>query len=366
MKAKLILENGEVFIGKTLGYHAHTTVAELVFNTSMSGFQEIMTDPSYYGQMVTLSYPIIGNYGFNADDLQSDSPKISAIIVKEDCKFPSNFRCEMTLRNYLLRYKIAGIKGVDTRAIVRVIRENPSMTAILTTKDLTQKEIRYLCAHYSNDNAIDKVTCKEAYDFSQITDTTQYKIAVIDYGVKRSILNNFAKRHCAVRVFPYTTTKEALDAWEPDMIFLSNGPGDPAYLQNRLEYLLPFIGKIPITGICLGHQLLTIVLGGTTQHLEYGHRGGNHPVLDIQQDKILITSQNHGYYASLLPPNTIETHRNLIDHTNEGMMSEKYGIKSVQFHPEAGPGPNDGAIIFDEYLEFTHQFYQRGETSCNS
>jgi len=360
MKAKLILRNGDVFIGKTLGYHTDTTVAELVFNTSMSGFQEIITDPSYYGQMVTMSYPLIGNYGFNAEDLQSDSPKISAMIVKEDCKFPSNFRCEMTLRNYLIRYKIPGIKGIDTRAIIRIIRENPSMTAILTTKDLTQKEIRTLCANYSNNDAIQKVTCKKAYNFSEITESTNYKIAIIDYGVKHSILQNFANRLCAVRVFPYTVTKDELDEWNPDMIFLSNGPGDPSVLHNQLDYLHSFIGKRPITGICLGHQLLTIALGGKTDKLLYGHRGANHPVLDIQQDKILITSQNHGYYSSQLPPNTIETHKNLIDHTNEGIVSEKYWIKSVQFHPEAGPGPNDGEVIFDEFLEFTNQFYKQG------
>ena len=358
MKAKLILENGEVFIGKTLGYVADTTVAELVFNTSMSGFQEIMTDPSYYGQMVAMSYPLIGNYGFNADDLQSDTPKISAFIVKEDCKFPSNFRCEMTLRNYLRQYKIPGIKGVDTRAIVRIIRENPGMTAIITTKDLTQKQIRTLCAGYSNDDAISKVTCKEAYDYTPVTETSRYKIAIIDYGTKRSILQNFAELNCAIRLFPYTTTTEEIAEWNPDMIFLSNGPGDPAVLQNQLGFLEPFFGKIPITGICLGHQLLTLALGGKTSRLNYGHRGGNHPVLDIINDKVLVTSQNHGYYACELPKDVIETHKNLIDQTNEGMESKKLWIKSVQFHPEAGPGPNDGKVLFGQYLDFADQFYQ--------
>lgn len=358
MKAKLILENGKVFIGKTLGYTAETTVAELVFNTSMSGFQEIMTDPSYYGQMVTMSYPLVGNYGFNGDDIQSASPKVSAFIVKEDCKFPSNFRCEMTLRNYLRQHKIAGIKGVDTRAIVRIIRENPGMTAIITTKDLTQKEIRSLCSNYSNDDAITKVSCTEAYNFNEVTENPRHRIAVIDYGVKHSILTNFADLNCALRLFPNTTTSEEITEWNPSMIFLSNGPGDPAVLKNKLDYLHPFIGKKPITAICLGHQLLALALGGETSRLNYGHRGGNHPVLDLIQDKVLVTAQNHGYYVSRLPKDTIETHRNLIDQTNEGMLSEKFWIKSVQFHPEAGPGPNDSKILFGQYLDFVDKFYQ--------
>ncbi len=324
MQAKLILENGDVFVGKTLGYTADITVAELVFNTSMSGFQEIMTDPSYYGQMVVMSYPLVGNYGFNPEDIESPSPKISAFIVKEDCKFPSNFRCEMTLRNYLRQFKIPGIKGVDTRALVRIIREKPGMTAIITTKDLTQNQIRTLCAEYSNDDAISKVACKLAYDYVPATPDSRYKVAVIDYGIKQSILDGFMKQNCAMRVFPYTVTAEELLEYAPDMIFLSNGPGDPAVLQSRLGFLEPFLGRIPVTGICLGHQLLTLALGGETARLNYGHRGGNHPVIDVINDKVLITSQNHGFYASRLPEGVVVTHKNLIDHTNEGMMSEKF------------------------------------------
>lgn len=360
MKAKLILENGDTFIGKTLGYHYDTQIGELVFNTSMSGFQEIMTDPSYYGQIITMSYPLVGNYGFNSEDIQSAQPYLSAFIVKEDCKFPSNFRCEMTLRNYLIQYKIAGMKGIDTRALIRVSRKNPGISAILTTKDLTIQEIRNSFANFSLDNAIAEVSCKCAYTY-RASETSRYKIAVIDYGVKLSILENLAQRKCTIRVFPYNTTAEEIQEWNPDIIFLSNGPGDPEAMHTKLNILEPFLAKKPILGICFGHQLLTLFLGGKTKRLEFGHRGGNHPVLDMEQNKILITAQNHGFYASELPVDAKESHRNLIDHTNEGMVSEKLGIKSVQFHPEGGPGPNDANKIFDEFLTFADNFYKRSK-----
>lgn len=360
MKAKLILQNGEVFIGKTLGYVTDSTVAELIFNTSMSGFQEIITDPSYHGQMVTMTYPLVGNYGFNADDIQSDSPKVSAFIVREDCKFPSNFRCEMTLRNYLRQYKIPGLKGVDTRALTRIIRENPGMTAILTTQDLPQQQIRKLHASYSNDNAVSMVSCKESYDYTPITENTKYKIAIIDYGIKKTVLDGFAYLNCAIRVYPYTTTAEEISGWNPDMILLSDGPGDPTVLFQELGFLQPFIGKKPLTGISLGHQLLALALGGKTSRLGCGHRGSNHPVLDIVNDSILITSQNHGYYVSTLPQEVVETHKNLVDQTNEGMMSDTLWIKSVQFQPESGPTPKDGKKLFKEYLAFVDQCTTQG------
>lgn len=355
MKAKLILENGDVFIGKTLGYVAETTAAELVFNTSMSGYQEIMTDPSYFGQMVVMSYPLIGNYGFNSEDVQSPSPSVSAFIVKEDCKFPSNFRCEMTLRSYLNRYQIPGMKGVDTRALVRIAREKPGMTAILTTKDLTHQQIKDICANFSLKDAVSKMACKEAFDYVPALEGKR-RIAVIDYGVKHYILQHFQMRGVSMRVFPYTASAAEIAEYRPDMILLSNGPGDPADVKNHLGFLDSFLGRVPVVGICFGHQLLTLAMGGETARLPYGHRGGNHPVLDVKEDRIYLTSQNHGYHASRLPKGVEPTHINLIDKSNEGMESLKLGIKSVQFHPEDGPGPREGRRIFDEFLAFAEAF----------
>ena len=354
MKAKLILENGMVFSGKAFGY-LETSVGELVFNTGMTGYQELLTDPSYYGQVVVMTYPLIGNYGINLEDLESKSIKVRGFVIKEDAKLPNNFRCELTLKAYLKENKIIGFKGIDTRHLTKIIREEGCQKVIITTEELTQKEIQDKFDGFSNRDAVSIVSTKEKYsvpcEATEETKTPKLKIGVWDFGVKRNILRNFTKRNCDQIVFPLKTTAEEIMNSGIDGLFLSNGPGDPADLTETIEEIKKMVGKLPIVGICLGHQLLSWALGGTTAKLKYGHRGGNHPVKDLEKNKIYITSQNHGYYVDKLPACMTETHINLNDGTNEGMKSYDLKIASVQYHPEACPGPKDSEYIFDDFID---------------
>ena len=310
MKAKLILENGMVFEGKAFG-HLKDSVGEVVFTTGMTGYQEVLTDPSYYGQIVTMTYPLIGNYGINLEDMESDSPKVRGFIVREKCNLPNNFRCELELEDFLKQNKIVGLEGIDTRA--------------LTT-----------------------VTTKKSY-------TVEGKgkhVAVIDFGIKQNILRCFKKRGCKLTVFPADTKAEDILAINPDLVFLSNGPGDPEDLPEVIENIKKIVGKKPIVGICLGHQLLGLTLGGQTAKLKFGHRGCNHPVKDLETNKVTITSQNHGYVVQTLPEDVEATHININDGTIEGMKHKKLPIFSVQFHPEASAGPQDSEYIFDKFMEY--------------
>ena len=346
MKGKIVLENGMEFYGNIIGDYSETT-GEIVFNTGMTGYQEIMTDPSYYGQVVVFTYPLIGNYGINLDDSESSSPKVKGIIVREYCDKPNNFRNEMSLKNYLDINKLVGIADVDTRALTKVIREKGCMKGVIVTFDRSSESVMNMINEYDNTFAVKMVSPKEERIFSD----GGKKVAVIDYGIKENILKELSKRDCAVKVFPFDSKAEDILKWTPDLVFLSNGPGDPKDLNESVETIKNLIGKVPISGICLGHQLLSLSCGGKTNKMKYGHRGCNHPVKDLKTGKVYITSQNHGYYVSEIPEEFLETHISVNDGTNEGMEHKILPIKSVQFHPEANPGPHDVKFIFDEFLK---------------
>lgn len=346
MKAQLILENGMIFEGKAFG-HIKESVGEVVFNTGMTGYQEVLTDPSYYGQIVTMTYPLIGNYGINLDDMESDSAKVRGFIVREKADYPNNWRCEMELDGYLKQNRIIGLEGIDTRALTKILRNHGTMKGIITVRELTQSQINQKLKAFHNKNAVAEVTAKEIHEVKG----SGKRIAVMDFGIKENIIRSFKKRNCALTIFPADISAEEILKINPDGIFLSNGPGDPKDLPEVIRTIKELIGKKPIFGICLGHQLLALSLGGNTEKLKFGHRGCNHPVKDLFENKVYITSQNHGYVVTDLPEDMIKTHINLNDGTVEGMMHKKLPIFSVQFHPEACPGPKDTAYIFDRFME---------------
>ena len=347
MKAKLILEDGTIFEGKAFGY-LNESVGEVVFNTSMTGYGEVLTDPSYYGQIVTMTYPLIGNYGINLEDVESRGVHVKGFIVREKSDNPNNFRCEMDIDTYLKQNKVIGLEGIDTRALTKILRNNGTMKGIITLENnATLEDVVSKIDKFSNTEAVKAVTRKE----TEYIKGNGPKVAVMDFGVKENILRSFKARGCDLVVLPATTTSEEILNENPDLIFLSNGPGDPEDLEDVIENIRQLIGKKPIAGICLGHQLLALTLGGKTARLKFGHRGGNHPVKDLEDGKVYITSQNHGYYVSQMPSNMNITHVNLNDNTVEGMRHSELPIYSVQYHPEACPGPKDNDYIFDKFLE---------------
>ncbi len=348
MKAKLILENGMEFEGKAFG-HLKDSVGEVVFTTGMTGYQEVLTDPSYYGQIVTMTYPLIGNYGINLEDMESNGPKVKGFIVREKCNMPNNFRCELELETYLKAHKIVGLEGIDTRALTKVLRNNGTMKGIIALEELDTETVKEKLDNYSNKNAVSQVTTKKVYTI----EGKGKHIAILDFGIKNNILRCFKKRGCKLTVFPANTTAEEVLSVNPDMVFLSNGPGDPMDLPEVIENIKKMVSAKPITGICLGHQLLALALGGETKKLKFGHRGCNHPVKDLETNKVSITSQNHGYVVEKLPEDMVITHTNINDVTVEGMKHKTLPIFSVQFHPEACSGPQDSEYIFDKFMEYT-------------
>lgn len=345
--AILTLEDGTQFEGQSFGAKKDM-VGEVVFNTGMTGYQEVLTDPSYCGQIVTMTYPLIGNYGINELDPESAHPQVSGFIVREVCGEPSNWRCEGDLNSYLEQHGICGLYDIDTRALTRIIREKGAMRGIITQEAPTDEQIKAM-KEYACSLPVDIVTCKEKYDYSD----GDLKVAVLDFGLKRNIIRSLEKRNCAVTVFPARTSAEEILSGDFDGIMLTNGPGDPKDNEEVIENLKQLVGKKPIFGICLGHQLLSLAMGADTEKLKYGHRGSNHPVKDLDKDRVYITSQNHGYtiVEETLPEGLEVSHRNWNDRTIEGLRYTNHDIFTVQFHPEASPGPEDTAYLFDEFIE---------------
>jgi len=349
MKGYLLFEDGTRFEGEIFGYEKET-VGEVVFNTGMTGYQEILTDPSYYGQIVVMTYPLIGNYGVNSDDVESENPKVKGFVVRELYENYSNWRGSETLENYLCKNKIVGLQGVDTRALTKFLREKGSMAGkIIVAKEYDENDIEDI-KNFDNHRAVEKITTKKPYTLKpKLT-----KIAVLDFGIKQNIIRFLLKRKAQLIVYPAMTPSEKILEDNPDGIFLSNGPGDPSELHEVIENIKKLIGKKPMFGICLGHQLICLALGGKTTKLKYGHRGTNHPVKDLLKDRVYITSQNHGYVVeedSLDKGDVIISHINLNDESIEGIRHKKLPLFSVQFHPEASPGPQDTAYLFDEFME---------------
>jgi carbamoyl-phosphate synthase small subunit len=368
VKAKLVLENGSIFTGESFGAPGEVS-GEVVFNTSMSGYQEIYTDPSYAGQIVTLTYPLIGNYGVNDDDMESAKPQVAGVIVREYTARYSNFRAKESLDSWLGRHGITGLQGIDTRMLTRMIRTEGAMRGVLSTADLDDKRLLAKVGQVPSMNGLDlatRVTCDASYVWDQKDETPfalpapgllngqrRFRVVAYDYGIKRNILRRLVAFGCAVTVVPAGYPAADVLAMQPDGVFLSNGPGDPAPVRVAIDNIRQLLGRVPVFGICLGHQLLALALGGKTYKLKFGHRGGNHPVKNLATNAVEITSQNHGFAVDpdSLDQQQIEiTHLNLNDGTNEGIRHRSLPAFSVQYHPEASPGPHDSDYLFRAFI----------------
>lgn len=349
---KIVLEEGEEYYGYGFGANKEA-ICEIVFNTSMVGYQEIVSDPSYTDQMVVMTYPLIGNYGITDDDYETKQPTIGGMIVREYNDLPSNFRYTKTLSEYLEENNIPGIAGVDTRKLTRSIREKGSRKVIITDIDTSKQEALEKLKEYKiPKDAVARVSCKKKW-YSR-TANANYNIVAIDCGIKLNIVRSLNNRGCNVTVVPYHTTAKEIIALKPDGIFLSNGPGNPEDVKEVIQLVKELRGKYPIFGICLGHQMISLAYGAKTYKLKFGHRGGNHPVLNLKTNKIEITSQNHSYAVeeeSLKKTDLIATHKNILDGTIEGVACKKDRVFSVQYHPESAPGPQDSSYLFDEFIK---------------
>ena len=351
MVGYLVLENGEIFEGERIGYNIDTA-CEVVFNTGMVGYIETFTDPSYAGQGIVMTYPLIGNYGVIPEDYESDDIWAKAVFIHELAEFESNFRTKFNLDKFLRDYKVPGLTNINTRKLTKILRDSGTMKGYVTSNISNIDDIMEKIKNYEVGNVVEKVTSKEVKVYGK---GKSIRIALMDYGFKHNIVNSLLKRGAEVTVFPADTTAEKVIAIKPDGIMLSNGPGDPKNCEFQIANVKKLYNTdIPILGICLGHQLMGLANGAKTAKLKYGHRGPNHPVKDLKEDRVHITSQNHGYY---IVENSIDkkiaevSHINLNDGTVEGLRYKNKDIFTVQFHPEACPGPEDTAYIFDEFID---------------
>ncbi len=388
-KAILVLEDGTIFTGWAFGAEGEQW-GEVVFNTSMTGYQEILTDPSYKGQIVTMTYPLIGNYGVNQEDFESIRPWVEGFVVKEYCPFPSNWRAQGNLEDFLKKYGVIGLEGVDTRALTKHIRSVGAMRGIISTMDFDPQSLIGKARHAPSmigQDWVQAVTCKAPYTWGKdkekgeifwgsgpglwtwgkgqnldLSGPDKYRVVAMDFGIKHNIIRHLVSRGCEVVVVPATMKVEEIIALNPHGIFLSNGPGDPAAVPYAVDTVRSLLGRLPIFGICLGHQLLGLALGGKTYKLKFGHRGGNQPVKNLRNGRVEITTQNHGFCVDLetLPQKEVEiTHINLNDFSLEGLRHRSWPIFSVQYHPEASPGPHDASYLFDEFVSLMRRC--RGE-----
>lgn len=351
MKAFLILEDGTVFTGTSIGSKKEI-ISEIVFNTSMTGYLEVLTDPSYAGQAVCMTYPLIGNYGICHEDQESLRPWPDGYIVRELSRIPSNFRCEDTIQNFLKRYDIPGIAGIDTRALTKILREKGTMNGMITTNaDYNLEEVLPKLKAYTTGSVVERVTCEER----KVLKGSGPKVALLDFGAKDNIARSLNQRGCQVTVYPAFTKAEEILLDKPDGIMLSNGPGDPKACTSIIEEIKKlYDSQVPIFAICLGHQLMALATGADTRKMKYGHRGGNHPVKDLETGRVYISSQNHGYMVdtdTLNPQVAVPAFENVNDKTNEGLKYTGKNIFTVQFHPEACPGPQDSGYLFDRFMK---------------
>ncbi len=368
-KAVILLEDGKYFTGTPFGARG-TRTGELVFNTSMTGYQEILTDPSYKGQIVTMTYPLIGNYGVNGEDLESPFPRVEGFIVRECCRYPSNWRCTQTLDDYLAQHGVVGVEGIDTRAVTRHIRSLGAKMCIISSEDTDLASLKRKldeAPDYVEQDFVAQVTCREPHlwEDSRVPPMTRgalpsltgagkrpLRVVAYDCGIKANIMRILVKMGCEVIVVPADTTASRVLQMGPDGIFISNGPGDPAAVTYLIDEISKLVGVKPIFGICLGHQILGLALGGSTFKLKFGHRGANQPVKDLRNGNIVITAQNHGFCVDLGPiaKETEPTFVNLNDGTLEGFRHRRYPAYSVQFHPEVSPGPHDAFYLFGDFI----------------
>ena len=351
--ANLLLQDGRFFYGKNFGSDGET-IGEVCFNTGMTGYQEILTDPSYCRQIVTMTSPHIGNYGVNLEDIESDRIQVAGFVIKEETITPSNWQSTQSIGDYLKEQNIVGIQAIDTRALTRHIRNHGAMNGIISTLDSNLESLKEKLSQVSSMSGQDlakEVSCDNFYHYTK-RKNYPYKIAAIDFGIKSNILRLLESYACDITVFPANVTSREILNFNPDGVFLSNGPGDPDAVKYGINTVKELLGKKPIFGICLGHQILALALGAKTFKLKFGHRGINHPVKNLNTGKIEITSQNHGFAVDLdsLPSNVSPTHVNLNDNTSAGIRCDELRAFSVQYHPESSPGPHDSRYLFERFI----------------